>query len=132
MARSTAALRAGWILLVVAVFLAACSGQAPSESTETIDPTAVEAVLTTDPATPEANQEVTLAVQLTGAEFPASTTVNIDVRQDRVPTIIKTQTKGDNVFTGTFTLPKAGVYDVYLHIYIRELHLTKKKQVEVR
>lgn len=131
MARSTKTVR--WVSLLIAfAVLAACSGQSPSESSGTIDPTAVEAELTTDPETPGANQEVTLAVRLTGAEFPESTTVNIDVRQDQVPIIIKTQREDNDVFTGTYTFPEAGVYDVYLHLYIRELHLIKKKQVEVR
>lgn|SRR5690606_4701484 len=116
-----------WIsALLLATVLSACGGSEP------IDPEAVEIELTTEsPAV--ANEETKLIATLTGAHFPAdATAVNFDIRIDLVPRLINGQAEGDNTFAAWFTFPEPGTYDVYLHVYIEDLHLMELKKVEVQ
>jgi len=114
-------------LCVCVMMLAACG------STPPIDSEAIDVNLTTaEPAI--ANEETTLVAELVGIEFPESTVVQFDVRLngDIIPRVLNSATQGDDVYTATFKFPEPGVYDVYLHIYIEDLHLTKRRQVEVQ
>ncbi|RXZ80625.1 hypothetical protein EBB07_17870 [Paenibacillaceae bacterium] len=114
------------VSLLVAV-LAGCS----AEPAAVIDPEAIAASLSTSPAPASAGEAVELTVNVTGAEG-AATEVTIDVRVDEEPKLIATKSMGDNSYAGAFTFPKAGNYDVFLHLYVDDLHLTKKTQVEIR
>mgnify|MGYP001343387428 CR=1 FL=1 len=118
-----------WIgaLLLIVGLLSACGG-----GSEPIDPEAVEIELTTQ-APAIANEETVLIAKLTGAEFPPeATALNFDIRIDSVPQLISGQAEGDNTYIGTYTFPEPGTYDVYLHVYIEDLHLMELGQVEVQ
>lgn len=116
-----------WIsaLLLIAI-LTACGGSEP------IDPEAVEIELTIESPV-VANEETKLMASLHGGTFPAdATAVNFDVRIDGIPQLINGKAEGDNTFAGMFTFPEPGTYDVYLHVYIEDLHLMELRQVEVQ
>jgi|HigsolmetaAR203D_1030402.scaffolds.fasta_scaffold00038_33 hypothetical protein len=115
------------VLCSLLVILAAC-GSGPSADVEAID----VKLTTAQPAF--ANEETTLVAELSGYDFPESTVVRFDIRlhEDIIPRELKSVPQGDNVYTTTYTFPEPGVYDVYVHIYIDDLHLIKMRQVEVQ
>ncbi|BBH20183.1 hypothetical protein Back11_15280 [Paenibacillus baekrokdamisoli] len=108
--------------------LTACS----SEPAAPINPEAIEVSLSTEPVPAVAGNLLELRAKFTGAEFSKSTQVTFDIRLDGKPKLIEGQNEGNGAFTGNFTFPQAGQYDVYLHLYVDDLHMTKKKQVDVK
>ncbi|MOA16940.1 hypothetical protein D3C78_1371730 [compost metagenome] len=55
-----------------------------------------------------------------------------EVRVDGEPVYIDAESSGGNAFSGKYTFPKEGEYDVFLHLYTEDIHVTKKKQVKVK
>lgn len=117
------------VLAAIALFsiLTACSGEQPP-----IDPAAIDATLSTEPSPALAGSPVELRAAFTGASFPDKVVVTFDVRSGDRPELFDASNEGEGLFTGKFTFPEKGVYDVYLHLYVDDLHITKKKQVEVQ
>jgi hypothetical protein len=126
----SARLRMSAAMLACSLFVAsltACSGGKIS-----LDPLAIDAVLTTVPSPAVAETPVGLKATVTGADSARSVRVKFDVRVDGKPKLIDGQSAEAGAFEGTFAFPQPGVYEVYIHLYIDDLHLTKKKQVEVQ
>ncbi|MBP1989524.1 FixH family protein [Paenibacillus eucommiae] len=113
-------------LLIIGLLTACSSEPAP------IDPSAIEVSLSTVPAPAVSGKPVELKADFTGAEFADSTQVTFDIRVDDKPKMVDAENKGNGVFMGTYTFEKAGLYEVYLHLYVDDLHITKKKQVDVQ
>lgn len=111
--------------LVVFGMLSACSG------TASVDWSAVEATLTTNPEVVKAGEQVELQASFNGAEITEKDRVTLDFRINDSPQLIDAVYLGDGRFGGTFTFPEQGSYDVYIHLYAGDMHLMKKKTVEV-
>lgn len=116
----------GKLLLFVIIFglAAACSSETP------LDPETIDVQVWTEESA-VAGKETTLFAELTGAEFPEQTFVQFDVRIDGTPHIVTGTLEGDDVYTATYEFPEAGEYVVYMHIYIDDLHLMMRRQVEI-
>lgn len=113
------------VVVGLALWLSACG------SGEPVDYEAVEAVLTTKPETIAAGSPVELAVSFTGMKVTGKATVTFDVRVGEKPVLFDAVHQGEGSFSGSFTFPEKGSYAVYIHLYVDDLHLTKKKTVEV-
>jgi hypothetical protein len=126
MIRSLAAPSALALALMIIAAMTACS------SGESIDPARVEAELATDPAPARTGEPATLKATFTGAKFPEEVYVYFEVRTGDRPVFFDAVREGENTFTGSMTFEQAGTFDVYLHLYVEDLHITKKQQVEVQ
>jgi hypothetical protein len=71
-------------------------------------------------------------MQLTGVPQEMRTFVDFEIRAGELPDLIKAENRGNGLFAGSYTFPEAGSYEVYLHLYIEDLHLIKKRQVQVQ
>jgi len=116
------------VICFIFVCLAACSAVSP----ETIDPAAIDATLTTEPANSVAGSPVKLKAEFAGAELSRSSGVTFEIRVDEEPVLLDAEKEGQNTFYGTYTFPKPGTYEVYLHLYTDDIHMTKMKKVEVQ
>ncbi|OME87964.1 hypothetical protein BK120_01180 [Paenibacillus sp. FSL A5-0031] len=119
---------AAGLLCFILVCLAACSASAPV----TNDPAAIEVDLRTDPDKPVSGSPIELMADFTGAELTDSSGMTFEVRVKEEPVFIEAKKKGQNVFSGTYTFREPGTYEVYMHLYTDDIHVTKKKQVEVQ
>jgi len=111
-------------LLLVAV-LAACSS-----SPDAIDPSRVEAFLSSDPEPVRVGEPVALTATFTGARFPEETYVYCEIRAGKKPVYLEAERAGEDRFVCRTSFGQAGTFDVYLHLYVAELHIAKKRQVE--
>ncbi|MCU6712011.1 hypothetical protein M6D81_25230 [Paenibacillus sp. J5C_2022] len=116
------------LIVLVLFVMAGCSEQAPAG----IDPMDVEASLDTNPDIVMAGEQVELMTSFTGAEFAETAEVQFDIRVDGKVKLVDAAYTGNGQFTGSFTFPKKGIYNVYIHLYEDELHVTKKKLLEVK
>lgn len=108
--------------------LSACSTSPQS----TIDPAAIEADLTTVPEIPTAGSPINLKAEFTGGELSKSSEMAFEIRVNDGSVLLNADKDDQNAFVGTYTFPKSGTYEVYLHLYDEDIHLTKKKKVEVQ
>lgn len=104
----------------------ACSSEEP------VDLEAVQAEMTTNPETVIAGSEADMKVTVTGMKVSDTARATFDVRIGDEPVIMDAIHEGDGVFSGAFTFPGKGVYTVYIHLYEDDIHITKKKQVDVQ
>ncbi len=110
------------------MLLAACSSTAPTP----VDPAVLDATLTTDPDNPIAGTKVRLKAAFTGAELSNSSGMTFEIRVNEKPILIEAIKEDNNTFEGGYTFVESGTYEVYLHLYTEDIHLTKKKQVVVQ
>jgi len=119
-----------WMLTVGAVLafglLAACAGSGGSS----FNPDEVEVTLMTEPSPAASGTPAELRMQLSGVPPEMRTYVDFEIRAGETPDLIRAENGGDGLFTGTYRFPAPGTYDVYLHLYIEDLHLIKKRQVQ--
>lgn len=114
------------ILIALSMVLSACSGEQP------VDLDAVEAKLTTTPENVTAGSPTKLHVEFEGMEVSEEATVNFDIRIGEELELVDAVYEGEGVFGGTYTFPEKGILTVYIHLYFDDIHITKKKWVEVK
>ncbi|MFC4601303.1 hypothetical protein [Cohnella hongkongensis] len=125
--------KSGWLILVVlaALGLTACSSSQPGEQ----DPRDVQVELATNPAEAKAGDEVKLIATVTGLVDEQNTIVQFEIRKadhSGLPELVEdVDREGDGKYSAGFKFMESTTYDVYIHIYKGELHITKKKPVEV-
>lgn len=105
--------------------ITACSSEEP------VDLEAIEVELSTNPETVTAGSQVDLQATVTGLSVSDKTRVRFDVRIGDEPQLFDAVHEGNGVFSGPFTFPVEGPQAVYIHLYADDIHITKKKQVEV-
>ncbi|MBD2868999.1 hypothetical protein IDH41_10450 [Paenibacillus sp. IB182493] len=115
------------IMAVITVFgvLTACSAEPP------IDPELVEMTLSTEPETVTAGTPAKLQATFSGVELSDDAQVTFDFRVGDEPKLVDAVRSGEG-FDADFTFPDKGIQTVYVHLYEGDLHLTKKKWVEVK
>ncbi|WP_372632480.1 hypothetical protein [Cohnella sp.] len=125
--------RRGLLVLVVlaAMGLSACSSAKPGDQ----DPRDVKVELRTDPAQAQAGADVKLIATVTGLVDEKNTIVQYEIRKadhSGLPELLENveRESGGTYFAG-YKFAESAAYDVYIHIYNGELHITKKKPVEV-
>jgi hypothetical protein len=119
------------VLLALVLFaaLTACSSGGSASS---VDPASVDVTVTTDPAPAKGNEAVKLAGQFTGIELDKSATVSFEIRVGDETEIVDAEFAGDNTFKTDYTFTRTGINEVFVHLYTGDLHVTKKKPVEVQ
>ncbi|MFS0725987.1 hypothetical protein [Paenibacillus sp. 1P07SE] len=116
------------LLSLICIALSGCGG----EPAVPIDPAAVEASLSTEPAVPVAEAPVTMRATFSGAEITDKADVTLDIRLDDKPMLVNTTYDGEGGFTAGYNFEEPGSYEVFIHLYVDDLHLTKKAQVDVQ
>ncbi|MDO3675461.1 hypothetical protein [Paenibacillus ehimensis] len=112
--------------LLLAAVMTACSSERP------VDPAEVEVTLTTEPSPPKANAVTKFTATLGGVPESTKATLSFDIRKSEHDTLSYLNAKQEgNAFTADKELKEPGTYTVYVHLYIGDLHITKKKQIEV-
>lgn len=120
-----------FILIGLALF-SIVTGCSENSSEEPIDLTAVEAILTTEPEVVTAGTPFKLKTTFTDMNVSDQAKVVFDFRIDEEPTLLDAVNEGDGEFSGTFTFAEKGSYTVYIHFYDADIHLAKKKTIEVQ
>lgn len=111
----------------VMVMLAACSGE-PS-----IDPMAIQAELTMEPAGASAGENVELLATLSGTAFTyENTDVDFEIRKGGEIMQMPGVFREPGVYYTRVTFPEPGSYEIYIHIYVEDLHVIEKSQVDIQ
>jgi hypothetical protein len=113
------------LLGLILGFAAACS----ESDIRSVDPAEVEVSLTSDPASAEAGKPVRLTAQFTGVELASWAKAAFEVRMDGGLKLVDAEKLSTGGFGASYTFPQAGTYDIYVHLYQGDFHLTKKKQL---
>ncbi|MCP3773762.1 hypothetical protein NLX71_10615 [Paenibacillus sp. MZ04-78.2] len=112
--------------LLLAAVITACSSERP------IDPSEVEVTLTTEPSPPKANTVTKFTATLGGVPESTKATLSFDIRKSENDTLSYLNAKQEGLaFSADKELKEPGTYTVYVHLYIGDLHITKKKKIEV-
>jgi len=119
------------LLLSIAWALPACSASGPGDQ----DPRDVKVELTTDPGQAQAGKETMLLADVTGLLEEKKAVVQFEIRRadnKSLPELVEqTSYEGNGRFSAAYTFKERTKYDVYIHIYKGELHVTKKRPVDV-
>lgn len=118
----------GILFLVTLVWLTGCA----SSPQASVDPAAIEVTVATAPSPAVANDEVKLSGSFVGIELDKSATVSFEIRNGDQTEIVDAAFVGDNTFESPYTFKNAGINEVFVHLYSGDLHVTKKKPVEVQ
>jgi len=121
----------GLVLCVMLLVLAGCSSSSEQGGT---DPRKVEAELTIEPAEPAVGKSTMMGVDITGLNDEKGVEVQLSIiNSDNkgVPKSVIAEPAGGGRYEAEFSFEEAAKYNVYIHIYKGELHVTKKKTVVV-
>ncbi|WP_442600597.1 FixH family protein [Paenibacillus sp. KN14-4R] len=116
---------AGLLLMMVP----ACSSTPQGQ-----DPAKVKVEFTTEPAAIQVGQKVKLIANISGLVTEKGADVQFDIRtSDRSvkPDLKAAQSVGKGRYEVEKMFEKPGTYSVYIHLYQEELHITKKKELQV-
>lgn len=113
-------------VVILLGFVTACSSE------ESVDLEAVEVELSTEPETVMAGSQVNLQALFTGMNVSDKAQATFDIRIGDEPQLIDAVNEGDGVFSGSFVFPEKGNQTVFIHLYEDDIHITKKKQVEIQ
>lgn len=115
-----------WTAIILFGVLTACSSE------PRIDYEAVEVSLATEPESAVAGSPVELRATFTGIALSDEATVDFDIRAGEEPELIDAANEGDGLFTASYTFPEEGIQTVFLHLYDGDIHITKKKWLEIK
>ncbi|WP_239619243.1 hypothetical protein [Cohnella mopanensis] len=128
--------RLGRMLLTLSVAVAVLSACSSSTIKGDQDPKAVKVDLITVPAQVHSGEETKLQVTITGLVDEKNTEVQFEIRNTdnkSLPDLIQeVESLGKGQYTAPYVFKKAANYDVYIHLYNQDIHITKKKPVVVR
>ncbi|PWW00923.1 YtkA-like protein [Paenibacillus cellulosilyticus] len=120
------------VILLLVVALVGCSTAATDGE---VDPKDVTVDLASDPVVMKANEQGKLIVQTTGLSSDITPDIQIDIRKPDnkgLPEYVKTTSIGNGQYAAEYTFAAAGSYTIYLHVMQGELHITKKKKLDVQ
>jgi len=126
MRRTFVSIALGGLLLMT---LAACTSSPQGQ-----DPAKVKVELATEPAAVQVGQEVKLIAKITGLEKEEGASVQFDIRKSDnsiLPDTKDASSTGEGQYSAAKTFDKPGAYSIYIHLYQGELHITKKKELQV-
>jgi hypothetical protein len=115
------------LLALMLGIVTACSGS----NIRSVDPADVEVSLSADPASAPAGKPVALTAQFTGVEPADWAKASFEIRIEGNLKLVDAEKQSSGGFAATYTFPEAGTYDIYVHLYQGDFHLTKKKQLKV-
>lgn len=112
------------------ILLASCSANSSPESQ---DPSLIKIDMTTDPSPVIAPQRVQVIAQVSGLIKQEGARIEFDIRKSAkaLPELARAESDGQGRFIMEKSFEEPGTYIVYIHLYQRELHITKKKEIEV-
>ncbi|XID94739.1 hypothetical protein ACF3MZ_09575 [Paenibacillaceae bacterium WGS1546] len=120
------------LALLTAMALTAC---ASSPQAGEQDPRDIKVDLRTDPAPARAGEPTKLTAVVEGLLDEKNTIVQLEIRRpdhSGLPELIEeVEYEGDGLYSAPYAFNDGMTYDVYVHIYKGELHVTKKRPVEV-
>jgi hypothetical protein len=119
------------VILILVWGLAGCG--APAKDGD-VDPGNVKVELSSDPVALKANEAGKLIVQVTGLRSDITPDIQFDIRKPDnkgLPEYVKTTSVGNDQYAADYTFQAPGSYTVYIHVMQGELHVTKKKKLDV-
>lgn len=120
------------VILILVWSLAGCGTAAKDGE---VDPKDVTVELASDPTIMKANEAGKLIVQTTGLSDDITPDIQIDIRKPDnkgLPEYVKTTSAGDGQYVTDYTFEAPGSYTIYLHVMQGDLHITKKKKLDVQ
>lgn len=118
------------------IFTTLLSTGCSTVSDELMDPALIDIAFSTDPAEVVADQPVKLKAVLSGTTDRPELQFDFEIRKAGDKTALGKYVEGENTAELTFmaeeTFEESGAYDIYLHIYDFESHITKKKELQVQ
>lgn len=125
----------GRLLVVISVFLVTLTACASSANKGDQDPKNVKVELSTVPEQVHSGEETNLQVTITGLVDEKNTDVQFEIRNSDnsgLPDLIQeVESKGKGKYTAPYVFKNAAKYDVYIHLYNQDIHITKKKPLVV-
>jgi len=123
------------LLMILALMTLVATACSSSPQAGNQDPKDVKVELATEPAPARVGEETKLVATVKGLLDEKNTTVQFEIRQSDnkgLPELIEeVEYSGNGLYSANFVFQKNMTYDVYIHIYNGELHVTKKMPVEV-
>ncbi|WP_256757982.1 hypothetical protein [Cohnella sp. WQ 127256] len=120
------------LLLLLSVFMIIMTACGTSTNQAGEDPKDVSVELVTVPAPPQAGQEIKLGANVTGLINAENTEVQFEVRAFNIPAeIIDLDNLGGGKYETSYTFKAAAQYEVFIHLYHDDVHITKKKELDV-
>ncbi|MFH5185406.1 hypothetical protein ACHHV8_23675 [Paenibacillus sp. TAB 01] len=98
------------------------------------DPAKVKIELTSEPTAVQTGQTVKLIATLSGLANEEEPNVQIDIRKSD-NSILPDTKNANSIGNGQYSVEKIfnhpGAYSIYIHVYQGDLHITKKKELQV-
>ncbi|WP_282936303.1 hypothetical protein [Paenibacillus sp. RC67] len=98
------------------------------------DPAKVKVELASEPANVQVGQKVKLIANISGLAEEEGANVQIDIRKSDnsiLPDTKDASSIGKGQYSVEKTFEKSGAYSIYIHLYQGDLHITKKKELQV-
>jgi hypothetical protein len=126
-------LRTLLLLSMTTVILASCSSSTGGGRDQ--DPKDVKVELLTEGALVKAGEETIIEVEITGLMDAENSEVQFEIRRSdnkSLPVLIEeVESSSVGIYTASYSFKKVAKYDVYVHIYNEDIHITKKKPLDV-
>ncbi|MCR8645480.1 hypothetical protein NV379_22850 [Paenibacillus sp. N1-5-1-14] len=126
-------MRKSIVLILLAVFMLT-SIMGCSSSPQGQDPAKVKVQFVTEPKEGQAGQKLKLIAKISGLVSEKGANVQFEIRtSDKSvnPKLIKAESIGKGNYEVENVFNEPGTYTVYIHLYQEELHITKKKELQV-
>ncbi|TBL81101.1 FixH family protein [Paenibacillus thalictri] len=114
------------------LLLIGCAACSPAPKGQ--DPAQVKLELAAEPAPVKTGTPTKLTATITGLENTDAGNVQFEIRRSDnsgLPDTKEASPVGGGRYTAEETFDKTGKYSIYIHIYQGDLHITKKKELEV-
>lgn len=120
------------IMTILAVLMLSWLTGCAASPQSSVDPAAIEVAVSTNPSPVGVNAEVKLLGIFSGIKLDESATVSFEIRNGDQLEFVDAAFVGDNTFESTYTFKNSGINEVFVHLYSGDLHITKKKPLEVQ
>lgn len=98
------------------------------------DPAKVKVELASEPAAVQVGQKVKLIAAISGLDKEEGVNVQFDIRKSDnsiLPDTKDAKSVGNGQYSADKIFDKPGAYSIYIHLYQGDLHMTKKKELQV-
>ncbi|MBE1445767.1 FixH family protein [Paenibacillus sp. OAS669] len=98
------------------------------------DPAKIKVELASEPGAVQVGQKVKLTATVSGLDKVEGANVQIDIRKSDnsiLPDTKDATSIGNGQYSVDKIFDKPGAYSIYIHLYQGDLHITKKKELQV-
>ncbi|OXM83046.1 Ig-like domain repeat protein [Paenibacillus rigui] len=120
------------IIVLCGLVLTHLTGCSPKPEGQ--DPAKMKVELASEPAAVQAGQKVKLIATISGLAKGEEAGVQFDIRKSdntMLPDTKEASPSGNGQYSVDKVFDKPGAYSIYIHVYQGDLHITKKKELQV-